>query len=185
MTRALYNRQTLTIQPYNRQDDSPAVGPDRELFYVLQRIDEPPPQYDPTQETLSPADPVVAITDPDGDDLNGTVTYGWIRSPIVPPPPAPDWLGFAGWLYQFPEIAEAMAVARLSTEPQGEPATTGLLAAMDEARLRQNYPAFAQTWGQFLLASGMGPEALGQIVAKAAACHLPAPFIEALQPVAP
>jgi hypothetical protein len=34
----------------------------------------------------------------------------------------------------------------------------------------------------FLLASGMPPEALGAIVAKASECHLPAEFIAALQP---
>lgn len=105
-------------------------------------------------------------------------------SPPVPPPPppAPDWLGFAGWLYQFPPIAAAMEAARASTDPQGEPATTGLPAAMDEARLRGNYPAFSQTWGQFLLASAMAPEVLAAIVARAVECHLPAEFVAALQP---
>lgn len=99
--------------------------------------------------------------------------------------PDPDWLAFAGWLYQFPPIAAGMDAARLSTDPQGEPATTGLPTALDEARLRQNYPAFSLTWGLFLLASGMPPEALGAIVAKAAECNLPAEFITALQPVPP
>jgi hypothetical protein len=97
-------------------------------------------------------------------------------------PPEADWLGFAGWLYQFPPIAAGMAAARLSTDPQGEPATTGLPAAMQEARQSQNYPAWAATWGQFLLASHMDAAALGQIVAKAAECNLPAEFIAALQP---
>jgi hypothetical protein len=97
----------------------------------------------------------------------------------------PDWLGFAGWLYQFPAIMAAMDTARHSTAPQGEPATTGLPAAMDEARLRANYPAFAQTWGQFLLASGMAPADLAAIVTKASVCNLPTEFIEALQPQQP
>jgi hypothetical protein len=102
--------------------------------------------------------------------------------PSQPPPPPPDWLGFAGWLYVFPAIAAAMEAARLSSDPQGEPATTGLPAAMDEARLRQNYPAFALSWGQFLLASGMSIEPLTDIVGMATACHLPAEFIAALLP---
>ena len=103
----------------------------------------------------------------------------------LPPPPAPDWLGFAGWLYVFAPIAQAMEAARLSTDPQGEPATTGLPAALQEARLNQNYPAWAATWGQFLLASAMPPEALAEIVDKATACNLPAEFIAALQPLPP
>jgi hypothetical protein len=101
------------------------------------------------------------------------------------PSPEADWLGFAGWLYVFPPIAAAMVAARLSTNPQGEPATTGLPAALQEARLNENYPAWAATWGQFLLASQMPPEALAEIIGKAMACHLPADFIAALQPQLP
>ena len=100
------------------------------------------------------------------------------------PPPATDWDTFVAWLYQFPPIATGMGAARLSTDPQGEPATTGLPTALDEARLRQNYPAFALAWGLFLLASQMPPEALGAIVTKATDCHLPADFLAALQPSA-
>jgi hypothetical protein len=96
-----------------------------------------------------------------------------------------DWDTFVAWLYQFPPIATGMGAARLSTDPQGEPATTGLPAALDEARLRQGYPAFALAWGLFLLASQMPPEALGAIVAKASECNLPAEFITALQPAPP
>jgi hypothetical protein len=94
-----------------------------------------------------------------------------------------DWLGFAGWLYQYPPIMAGMNAARQSTDPQGEPATTGLPAAMDEARLRQNYPAFALSWGQFLMASGLAAESISAIVAKAQACNLPAEFIQALEPI--
>jgi hypothetical protein len=101
------------------------------------------------------------------------------------PAPDSDWLGFAGWLFRFPPMAEAMNTARVSTSDQGEPATTALPAAMQEARLNQNYPAWAATWGQFLLASQMPPEALTEIIGKAMACHLPPEFIAALQPQLP
>jgi hypothetical protein len=117
-------------------------------------------------------------------EINGQWQQAWQLVNVPPPPPAADWLAFAGWLYQFPPIAAGMDAARLSTDPQGEPATTGLPTALDEARLRQNYPAFSLTWGLFLLASQMPPEALGAIVAKASECHLPAEFIAALQPSA-
>lgn len=98
------------------------------------------------------------------------------------PPPVADWDTFVAWLYQFPPIATGMDAARRSTDPQGEPATTGLATALDEARLRQNHQPFSLAWGLFLLASGMAPEALGAIVAKASECNLPAKFITALQP---
>jgi hypothetical protein len=104
---------------------------------------------------------------------------------LTPPPPEADWLGFVGWLYGFPPIAAAMAAARLSTDPQGEPATSGLATALNEARLSANYPAFALSWGMFLQASHMAPADLAAIVTKAADCNLPTEFIEALQPQQP
>ena len=94
------------------------------------------------------------------------------------------WLGWAGWLYGFSPMAAAMTAARASSDPQGEPATTGLPAAMDEARLRQNYQPFALSWALFLAASGLPPADLAEIVGKATACHLPAEFVAALQPAA-
>jgi len=104
--------------------------------------------------------------------------------PPAPPKPAADWLGFAGWLYQFAPMAAAMTSARASADPQGEPATTGLPAAMDEARLRQNYRPFALSWALFLAASGLSQTDLAEIVGRATACNLPAPFVAALQPAA-
>ena len=104
--------------------------------------------------------------------------------PPTPPEPAADWLGWAGWLYGFSPMAAAMTAARASSDPQGEPATTGLPAAMDEARLRQNYQPFALSWALFLAASGLPPADLAEIVGKATACHLPAEFVAALQPAA-
>jgi hypothetical protein len=103
-------------------------------------------------------------------------------APPEPAAPVPDWTDFTGWLYGFPAMAEAMATARASSDPQGEPVTTGLPTAMNEARANQDYPVFAMSWAVFLAASGLSPEHLAEIVAKATACHLPEPFIEALQP---
>ena len=117
-------------------------------------------------------------------EVNGQWQQAWEVLPAPPPPVVAEWLPFAAWLYQFPAMMTAMESARGSTDPQGEPATTGLPAAMDEARLRENYPAFAQTWGQFLLASQMAPADLAAIVTKATDCHLPADFLAALQPSA-
>ena len=146
------------------------------------------------QPSPRPADSRIERYDDTAQLLDGTWQQVWVARAATAgeqdewdaahQPPA-DWLGFAGWLYLFQPIAEAMATARLSTDPQGEPATTGLPAALQEARLNQNYPAWAATWGQFLLASGMGIEPLTEIIGKATACHLPAEFIAALQPQLP
>jgi hypothetical protein len=101
------------------------------------------------------------------------------------PPLEPQWLEFVTWLYSQPAMMVAMGAARASTSPQGEPATTALPAALEAARNEGNYPAFALTWGQFLLASGLPAQALAPIVAKAQEMHLPAEFVAALQPQPP
>ena len=174
MARLLYDTETATLQPYPRQDDEPVVGLDPR-YLVMQLIQEAQPAYDPATERLEPSEVI--------DIPGATVTRGWAVLPLeppAPPEPAPDWLGFAGWLYGYQPMAAAMEAARASRDPQGEPATTGLPAAMDEARLRANYIPFALSWGQFLAASGLGGVALAEIVARAKTCHLPAPFIQAL-----
>lgn len=176
MARLLYDTETASLQPYPRQDDEPVVGLDPR-YVSMALVQEAQPAYDPATERLEPTETI---------DLTGlTVTRGWIIVPLdppAPPEPAADWLGFAGWLYGYEPMAVAMEAARASRDPQGEPATTGLPAAMDEARLRSNYVPFALSWGQFLAASGLPAAEVGAIVAKAQACNLPAQFVAALQP---
>jgi hypothetical protein len=186
MTRLLYNQQTGALTAYPRPNDEPVQGLDRDTYRVVELVQQPAPDYDASTHRLQQTEAYDWLPDgPDATGLDGTLTRGWEVVPLPPPPPpepAQDWLGFAGWLYQYPPIMAGMNAARQSTDPQGEPATTGLPAAMDEARLRQNYPAFALSWGQFLLASGLAPESISAIVAKAAACNLPDEFIQSLAP---
>ena len=176
MARLLYDTQTATLRPYPRPDDEPVIGLDPR-YLSLALIQEPQPPYDQQAERIEPTEVI---------DLTAlTVTRGWAIHPIVPPAPpepTPDWLGFAGWLYSYGPMADGMEAARASRDPQGEPATTGLPAAMDEARLRGNYVPFALSWGQFIAASGIPSEDLTAIAARATACNLPAEFIAALQP---
>jgi hypothetical protein len=186
MTRLLRNIATGAYTAYPRPDDAPVLGLDRDTYQVVGLITEPAPDYDPSTHRLEQSETLAWLPDaPDPTGLDGTLTRGWelIELPPPPPPEPPsDWLGFAGWLYLYPPIMAGMAAARQSTDPQGEPATTGLPAAMDEARLRQNYVAFALSWGQFLAASQLPAEAIAEIVGKAQACNLPAEFIAALAP---
>ena len=180
MTRLLYNTATATTQPYPRQDDEPVVGLDP-IYRVLAVVSLPQPDHDPATEAATPTETIA--WDAPSAGVDGTLTRGWDVQPIIPPPPpapAPDWLGFAGWLYSYPAMADGMEVARASRDPQGEPATTGLPAAMDEARLRSNYVPFALSWGQFLAASGLSTEAAAEIIARAQACNLPPEFVAAL-----
>jgi hypothetical protein len=186
MTRQLYRISDATLLPYPRPDDEPVLGLDRTVYRVVAIVQEPAPPYDPTAEQLSSTESYAWLPDgPDATGLDGTLTRGWQVDPIVPPPPpepAADWLGWAGWLYGFAPMASAMAAARASSDPLGEPATTGLPTAMDEARLRQNYQPFALSWAQFVAASALAPADLAEIISHATACHLPAPFIAALSP---
>ena len=145
------------------------------LVFQVQPTD--PPAHDPAAQRLLEVMPV---------ELDGQWQQAWelIDLPPTPPEPQADWLGFAGWLYSYGPMADGMEAARASRDPQGEPATTGLPAAMDEARLRSNYVPFALSWGQFIAASGIPSADLTAIVARAQDCHLPQQFVEALGPVA-
>lgn len=173
MIRILYDTTTATLRPYPRNDDGPVIGLDPR-YLDLALIQEPAPPHDPMTQRLEPTETINIDA--------ATVTRSWQVVELPPPPPAPDWLGFAGWLYVFPPIADAMTAARASTTAQGEPATTGLATALQDARLNQNYPVWRATWEQFLLASNMASEPLGQIVARATECNLPAEFVATLTP---
>lgn len=180
----LLHRPTNTLQPWIREDQQIPVGLDRTAYHVVEVIQLDQPALQQGEQAI-PADPVISITSPNSQGVNGTVTLGWQVVSPPPPPPAPQWLEFVTWLYGQPAMMAAMSAARASTSPQGEPATTALPAALEAARNEGNYPAFALTWGQFLLASGFPAQALAPIVVKAQEFHLPAEFVAALQPTMP
>ena len=181
MTRALYRVSDGALLPYPRQDDEPVLGLNHQILRVVVIVQEPQPVPGDGQ-VLEATEAYEWFTETDAAGVDGVLTRGWRETPAPPPPVIPDWPGFAAWLYTFPAMMAAIDAARLSTDPQGEPAATSLPTLLVEARDRQNYPAFALSWGLFLQASNMAAGDLGQIVAKAQACNLPGEFLAALQP---
>ena len=109
MARLLYDTQTATLRPYPRPDDEPVVGLDPR-YLSLELIEEPQPPYDQQAERIEPTEVI------DLDAL--TVVRGWAIHPIeppAPPDPAPDRLGFAGWVDRSGEhTSELQAQNRLA-----------------------------------------------------------------------
>lgn len=138
---------------------------------VIRPVATDPPPYDLGTQKLAEGPPV---------ETDGQWRQTWQVIDLPPVPPVADWSGFASWLYAYGAIGEAMEAARASIDPRGEPATTALPTAMQEGR-GGNLRAWAEAWGQFLLASQLQPEAAAPILAKALECHLPADFIAATQ----
>jgi hypothetical protein len=179
MPRLLLDRTTGALLPYPRQDNEPVAGLDRTAAYVVEVVRETAPEYDPATHYLQPLEPVVAITDPDSDDVNGSATYGWELVPIPEPAPVPDWPRFkriamasdtlnsilAGAYGVAPVAAGALAPALLQAE-------TGAVAD------------FAAAWAAIVKAVAVPPEVVAGFVGVATACHLPAAFVAALQPSA-
>ena len=180
MTRLLLDRTTNQLLPYPRQDDEPVAGLDRDAAYVVEVIRESEPEYDPTTHYLQPLEPVVAITDPDSDDVNGSATYGFALVALPEPVPVPDWGRFkriamasdtlnsilAGAYGVAPVAAGALAPALLQAE-------TGAVSD------------FAAAWAAIVKAVAVPPEVVAGFVGVAEACNLPAEFITALDPQQP
>jgi hypothetical protein len=179
MPRLLLDRATGALLPYPRQDNEPVTGLDRDAAYVVEVFREPEPEHDPSTHHLQQLEPVISITDPDSDDVNGAAAYGWELVAIPEPVPVPDWGRFkriamasdtlnsilAGAYGVAPVAAGALAPALLQAE-------TG--AAAD----------FAAAWAVIVRTVAVPPEVVAGFVGVATACHLPAEFVAALQPSA-
>ena len=171
-----YSLAQLRIDHPNVSFSADPSADDLAPFSVFPVQPTDPPQHDPAAFQAREVIPTQAE--------DGTWRQTWVLDPIEPPPPippGPDWQAFAAWLLVYPAMAEAMEIARASPHPQGEPATSALPTALQEARAG-NTVVFALSWAQFLAASSMQPSDLAEIVAKATLCRLPPEFIAALQP---
>jgi hypothetical protein len=175
MPRLLLDRSTNQLLPYPRQDDEPVVGLDRTAAYVVQVVRDSEPEYDPTTHYLQPLEPVVSITDPDSDDVNGTATYGCELVAIPAPepsPPAPRWLEFGIDLALHPGITALWGALP-------GPVSGALPTALNEAS-RGNPQLFMGLWQRIMATGAITPELIGVIAALAAEHHLPAEFIAGL-----
>ena len=192
MTRLLLDCATDQLVPYPRQDDEPVAGLDRTAYQVVEVIREPQPEHDPAAFSAQPLPPVVSITDPDGDDVNGSATYGWELVAIVPPTPAPDWSGFQAELLQSATFSAARIQARLLLESE-LPIAEGVrqqrllraataLSAMDAAVLgaATDQAPFIRAWLNLRQAHLVSPEVAAGMAQLATACHLPSNLIQSL-----
>ena len=176
--RTLLDRSTGKLISYPRQDDEPVIGLDRDVYHVLQviRLEQPTPEPGYRVQAVPP---VVVIDDPDADDLNGTVTYGWQVLPIDPPLPAADWLTFKAAVLRSATVNQALAQAY-----QVAPVAAAALAPSLSMAERGNPDEFAVVWGAIIQACSVPPAELVGLAALAEACNLPAGFVEAINPPA-
>jgi hypothetical protein len=179
MTRLLLDRSTNQLLPYPRQDDEPVAGLDCTAAYVVELIRESEPEYDPSTHYLQPLEPVVNITDPDSDDVNGTATYGWellvIPAP-TPDPPQPRWAEFGLMVMEMPQVKLIFAQAIAAGEA---PLAVGLGVALGKAADGQS-ALFLGIWAKAVAHGLVLPELNGQVQALATAFDLPTEFIAGL-----
>jgi hypothetical protein len=175
MARLLLNRSNNALVTYPRQDDEPVVGLDRFKYHVVEVIREAKPELDPVAFSIQLLDPVIVITDPNGE-INGTATYGW---EVIQKPPEPAWDQFSLSALADP----GLNLAVLAADPTAPNAARGLSAALLEAKLQGEYVNFAACWQAVVSVAQIPPSRVAELVGLAQACHLPQAFIDAISPI--
>ena len=178
MTLQIFNRQTQQLAGWNRADDAIPVGLDRGAFHVVEVIQLEPPEPTPGQ-TVQPADPVVVITDPDGEGVNGTATLAWVVEDVPPPEPDPDFDAMATALRTENGFTSAFLLA-FSEDPM---AAGSLTSRFDWFRRSGDFSLFLQS--MLLVLRAIPPDQAAEIGTEflgiAARCHMPTAFLQALQ----
>ena len=180
MTRLLLDRSTGDLLPYPRQDDEVVVGLDRTAAYVVKVTREPEPEgYDPSTHYLQPLEPVVSITDPDSEDVNGTVTYGWELVELTPTPPLTDWEQFRQAILTENGYVAAHCAAMASPTPTVRFAALALFTALDNFQFRGAYDEYLQglTLTMSELPSADKEHLVAEFIALSHRCHIPIDFI--------
>jgi hypothetical protein len=177
MPRLLLDRITNQLLPYPRQDNEPVAGLDRDAAYVVEVVRDSEPEYDPSTHYLQPLEPVICITDPGSDDVNGSATYGWELVAIPEPAPAPDWAVFKSAALSHPALKAAILSA-WPKEPQAAMALSATLLQAEQGATAD----FRGCWRAVVTAAPVAPETVAELVQLAEQCNLPADFVAALSP---
>lgn len=151
------------------------VGLDRTTYDVVEVVREPEPEFDPSTHYLQPLEPVINITDPDSDDINGLATYGWELVGLPPLLPRPRWVEFGAAVQSDPAINSLLSAA-LAVLP-----ALGLGLGVGLGKAEDGRPAnFLSSWSMARALDLISPELLTAVEAMAEQFDLPAEFIEAL-----
>lgn len=180
MTLQLLHRLTNTLRPLNRGDNKVPQGLDRSPsgFHVVDVIQLNQPVLQLGEQAI-PAQPVINITDPDGQGVNGTVTLGWVVIAAPPPvPPEPDWNAFREGLRTENGYQSYFAQAA-----QSQPLTASSLPVdFYEFRTTGNYSSFLGLLTQVvsLLPHQDASHVLTELIQLSQRCHMPQAFINDL-----
>ena len=166
----IWNAETGVISNYPRLDNEPVVGLEQPPLYALLVVREPVPNYDPATQRAEPTWTVHQA------ELEYRLTWQVIDLPPVPP--APQWAEFKALMLADASV-RAVITSALSVDATAAtslPAT--LLRASDGGA--DGVAEFAATWAALRTQGLVAVELQQQMLALAAACHLPAQFIAAL-----
>lgn len=174
----LLHRPTNTLQPWPRQDQQIPVGLDRTAYHVVNVIQLDQPALQQGEQAI-PADPVINITSPNSQGVNGTVTLGWRVVSPPPPPPKPDWDRLRLGLQIQNGFDQAFRAAFQASPMVG----TSLSSRLDAFQLNGNYSLFLQGLQSALslLPAQEAAHIAIEFLALSQACNMPSDFLEALQ----
>lgn len=170
MTKLLYSQSTHSTYSYPRNDDQPVVGLDPD-YLVLNKLDTPPPPYDPETETITNTYIV--------DVAALEYRQEWSVTPL---PPKADWDGFNAYM---------LSDATFKTYRDKVRALDGDLNAAlfnaysmivttgtEPVELTPNVKPFALVWGVWSSLSEITTEDKAAIATMAEEYNLPNEFVE-------
>ena len=166
----IWNAETGAISDYPRLDDEPVVGLEQPPLYALLVVREPVPDYDPATQRAEPTWTVHQA------ELEYRLTWQVIDLPPVPP--APQWAEFKSLMLADASIRAVITTALAVDATAATSLSPTLLRASDGGTA--GTAEFAATWAALRAQGLVVPELQQEMLALAAACHLPAEFIAAL-----
>jgi len=164
--KVLYSQLNATIKPYPRNDDNPILGLDPD-YLVLDKIESPQPEYDPSTQTIR-EEWVIAFE---------TLEYRqeWIIEPIVVAP-VEDWPSFNTYMLTSPLFRARRDIVR-PIDPELNSALYDAYALVE----RNGVEAFALIWAYWCQLSGIPPEEKEVLAQVAESLNLPSDFVALLR----